>query len=165
MVYLGKCSKKRDGNKFVLRTKLPRIPPPRGVQNPQQNQKIVIFKMQPKIVVVLVLGTPEHLELGLILQNWPSALHFNFCRFYTVKTAKKRQKMEIAQNFTRWCKTLNSKANSSIFGEFWECKSGIGYFISPKVPFLNAQSWALLPKIAKSAQLWAFKNGTFGEMK
>ena len=30
---------------------------------------IGIFKMQPKIVIVLVLGTPEHLESGLILQN------------------------------------------------------------------------------------------------
>ena len=30
---------------------------------------IGLFKMQPKIVVVLVLGTPEHLESGLILQN------------------------------------------------------------------------------------------------
>ena len=59
--------------------------------------------------------------------------------------------MEIAQNFTRWCKTLNSKANSSIFGEFWECKSGIGYFISPKVLFVNAQRWALLAILGNSA--------------
>ena len=29
---------------------------------------IGIFKMPPKIVVILVLRTPEHLELGLILQ-------------------------------------------------------------------------------------------------
>ena len=52
--------------------------------------------------------------------------------------------MEIGQNFTKWCKTLNSKANVNIFGEFWECTRGIGYFIPSKVPFLNAQSWALL---------------------
>ena len=52
--------------------------------------------------------------------------------------------MEIGQNFTKWCKTLNSKAKFKIFGEFWECTSGIGYFIPSKVPFLNAQSWALL---------------------
>ena len=52
--------------------------------------------------------------------------------------------MEIGQNFTKWCKTLNSKANVNIFGEFRECTRGIGYFISSKVPFLNAQSWALL---------------------
>ena len=30
---------------------------------------IGISKMQPKIVVMLVLGTPRHLELGLKLQN------------------------------------------------------------------------------------------------
>ena len=30
---------------------------------------IGIFKMQPKIVVVLVLGTTENLEFGLILQK------------------------------------------------------------------------------------------------
>ena len=29
--------------------------------------------MQPKIVFKLVLGTPEHIESGLLLQNWPSA--------------------------------------------------------------------------------------------
>ena len=88
--------------------------------------------MQPKIVVMLVLGTPKHLELGLKLQNWPFALHFNFCRFLAEKTTRnsqKKQKMEIGQNFTKWCKTLNSKTNSNIFGEFGECTSGIGYFI------------------------------------
>ena len=73
--------------------------------------------------------------------------------------------MEIGQNFTKWCKTLNSKAKFKIFGEFWECTSGIGYFIPSKVPFLNAQSWALLAEITKSAQLWAFRNGTFDGMK
>ena len=39
---------------------------------------IGIFKMQPKIVVVLVMGTTEHLEFSLILQKWPSTLHLNF---------------------------------------------------------------------------------------
>ena len=73
--------------------------------------------------------------------------------------------MEIGQNFTKWCKTLNSKANVNIFGEFWECTRGIGYFIPSKVPLLNAQSWALLVISAKSAQLWAFRNGTFDGMK
>ena len=41
----------------------------RGGQNPHKNPKIRISKMQPKIVVMLVLGTPKHLELGLKLQN------------------------------------------------------------------------------------------------
>ena len=41
----------------------------RDGQNAQKNEKNGIFKMPPKIVVILVLGTPEHLELGLILQN------------------------------------------------------------------------------------------------
>ena len=45
--------------------------------------------MLPKIVVTLVLGTPKHLELGLIFQKWPPALHLNFHRFNTLKTAKK----------------------------------------------------------------------------
>ena len=58
--------------------------------------------------------------------------------------------MEIGQNFTKWCKTLNSKANFNIFGTFWECTSGIGYFIPSKMTFLNAQSWALSVISAKS---------------
>ena len=53
----------------------------RGGQNPHKNPKIGIFKLQPKIVVMLVLGTPEHIDLGLKLQNWPFAVYFNFCRF------------------------------------------------------------------------------------
>ena len=42
---------------------------------------IRILKMQPKIVVLLVMGTTEHIELGLKLQNWPLAVHFKFGRF------------------------------------------------------------------------------------
>ena len=45
----------------------------RGAQNPNKNEKNWILKMLPKSVVILVLGTPEHLELGLVLQNWPFA--------------------------------------------------------------------------------------------
>ena len=41
-------------------------PPPLGVY---KILNIGISKMQPKIVVMLVLGTPEHLEFSLILQN------------------------------------------------------------------------------------------------
>ena len=73
--------------------------------------------------------------------------------------------MEIGQNFTKWCKTLNSKANVNIFEEFSERTRGIGYFIPSTVPFLNAQSWTLLAEITKSAQLWALGNGTFDGMK
>ena len=69
--------------------------------------------MQLKIVVVLVLGTQEHLEFGPILQNWPFPLHLIFSPVYTVK-------IEIGQNFPEWCKTLDSKANSKKNGEFWE---------------------------------------------
>ena len=72
--------------------------------------------------------------------------------------------MEIGQNVTK-SKTLNSKANSNIFGEFWECTSDIGYFIPSKVPFFNGQSRALLAEITKSAHVWTLKNGTFGGMK
>ena len=101
---------------------------------------IGIFKMQPKLVVVLVLGTTEPLEFSLILKKWPSALNFNCCLFLAekrAKTAKKIQKVEIGYNFTKWCKKLNSKANSNFFGEFWECTSGIGYLIPSKVSFLK----------------------------
>ena len=42
---------------------------------------IRIPKMQPKIVVLLVMGTTEHIELGPEPQNRPFAVHFNFCRF------------------------------------------------------------------------------------
>ena len=41
---------------------------------------------------MLVLGTPKHLELGLKLQNWPFALHFNFCRFLAEKNDQKQPK-------------------------------------------------------------------------
>ena len=34
-----------------------------------KNTKIGNFKILPKIVVILVLGTPNHLELGPILQK------------------------------------------------------------------------------------------------
>ena len=80
---------------------------------------IGIFKMQPKIVVVLVLGTPEHLELGLILQNWPSTLHFNFCRFYTVKTAKKRQKKPKNGNCPKFHQMVQNAQFKSQFQHFW----------------------------------------------
>ena len=57
-----KRSKQREGGMLLGS-------PIRGVQNPHQNPKIGIFKMQPKIVAMLVLGAPEHLEFSLILQN------------------------------------------------------------------------------------------------
>ena len=79
--------------------------------------KIGIFKLLPKIVIVPVLSSPEHLEFSPILQKWPRALHF----------------------ISVW--------NS-------DCKSGIGYFIPPKVghfwqfrvkpqkcPTLGIQKW------------------------
>ena len=40
-----------------------------GSNIPTKIQKIDFFKMQPKIVVVLVQGATEHLELSLILQK------------------------------------------------------------------------------------------------
>ena len=39
--------------------------------------KIVLFKLGPKIVIVLVLRTTEHLEFSPILQKLPRALHLN----------------------------------------------------------------------------------------
>ena len=36
------------------------------------------------------------------------------------KTAPKGWKVEIGQNFTKWCKTINSKDNFNIFGAFWK---------------------------------------------
>ena len=41
---------------------------------------IGIPKMQPKIVVIVAMGSIRHIELGLKLQNWPFAVHFNFWR-------------------------------------------------------------------------------------
>ena len=35
--------------------------------------------------------------------------------------AQKSNKVEIGKKLTEWCKTLNSKADSNIFGKFWEC--------------------------------------------
>ena len=74
---------------------------------------------------------------------------------YTVRivhcnTAQKSKKMKIIQKFTEWGKILNLKANSNIFGEFWECKSSLH---STNSVIFYAQSWALLPKIAQSAQI------------
>ena len=53
-----------------------------------------------------------------------------------------------------------------ILREFWECKSGLGYFIPTKVLFFNAQSWALWSILGKlTAKLFAFKNNTLSGMK
>ena len=73
-------------------------PPPPGVQNPQQNQKNDFFKMQPKIVVVLVLRITEHLEFGLILQKLPSTLHFYFWVHAQRKMAQNGPKKDFFQN-------------------------------------------------------------------
>ena len=56
--------------------------------------------MLPKIVVILVLGTQKHLELGPMLQKWPQALDLDFCRLTLLKlqqqkTAVKSQKVEM----------------------------------------------------------------------
>ena len=60
------------------------------------------FKMQPKIVVMLVLGTPEHLEFSLILQNWPFAMHFNFWVRAQRKRLKTVQKVRFS-NLAYFC--------------------------------------------------------------
>ena len=44
--------------------------------------------------------------------------------------------MEIGQNFSEWCKTLNSKANSNIYWIFWKHKSGI-------IDFFNSTETAI----------------------
>ena len=59
----------KPGNKLQKYRKFESMCEARGGQNPHKNQKIGISKMQPKIVVMLVLETPKHLELGLKLQN------------------------------------------------------------------------------------------------
>ena len=61
---------------------------------------------------------------SMSIREWcisPFALNFNLCLFYTVKMAQKSNKVEIGKKLTEWCKTLNSKADSNIFGKFWEC--------------------------------------------
>ena len=69
--------------------------PQGGSKIPTQIKKNGFFKMQPKIVVVLVLGTPEHLESGLILQNWPSAWPQKFeTTHYGVKNQNCRRPIE-----------------------------------------------------------------------
>ena len=40
---------------------------------PKKMKNMEFSKMPPKLVDVLVLGSQEHFELGLILQNWPFA--------------------------------------------------------------------------------------------
>ena len=66
---------------------------------------------------------------SMSIREWcisPFALNFNLCLFYTVKMAQKssRNWVEIGKKLTEWCKTLNSKADSNIFGKFWECTGG-----------------------------------------
>ena len=48
---------------------------------------------------------------------------------HTVKRPKKTKKLNIVKKFTEWGKLLNSKTNSSIFGEFREWESSLGYSI------------------------------------
>ena len=65
---------------------------------------------------------------SMSIREWcisPFALNFNLCLFYTVKMAQKSNKVEIGKKLTEWCKTLNSKADSNIFGKFWECTGGM----------------------------------------
>ena len=94
---------------------------------------IVIFKMQPKIMAKLVLGTPEHLELALFLQNWPFVRHFNFwvraqrnLAFFSAKRGKLKKQMSYPPiwghvNVNKWSPFLDSGAWSSIF---WHLKMG-----------------------------------------
>ena len=72
--------------------------PPSFGQKPNQNWKNWIFKMQPKIVVMQVLETPEHIELGLLLQNWIFTLHFNFW-VHAKKNGSKRSKKRKLSNW------------------------------------------------------------------
>ena len=97
------------GDRRPLLTNIPHLRPEgprdtRGAQNAHKNEKKLFFKMPPKIVVTLVLWTSEHLELGLILQNWLFArpakfenLHYgvkiqNCCRpmVWPLKTCARR---------------------------------------------------------------------------
>ena len=54
-------------------------------------------------------------------------VHFSFCiefqfvPFLYCQNGPKKQKSRNWPKLTEWCKTLNSKADSNIFGKFWEC--------------------------------------------
>ena len=80
--------------------------------------------MQPKIVVILVLGTPKHLELSLILQNWPFArppkfenAHYrvkiqNCCRpmAWPIKTCARRALSQWKKNYLNRTYQLGEKS-------------------------------------------------------
>ena len=80
---------------------------------------IGIFKMQPKLVVVLVLGTTEPLEFSLILKKWPSALNFNCCLFLAEKRAKTAKKNTKSGNRLQFHQMVQKAQFKSQFQHFW----------------------------------------------
>ena len=85
--------------------------------------------------------------------------HFVFGQFWlkiwdTIKTVvvffgstKAAQKSKSKLQTLYW---LYSKAQSNIFGEFWECKIGLGNLIPPEVPKLLLHKFAFI-------HLWIFQ--------
>ena len=85
----------------------------------------------------------------------------------------------LSPRFTEWCKTLNSKANSNIFGEFWKCKRvlSISFQNCPQCPTLGTLKWHfhweqltetafILPKVPKHVGIgfWITHFAPFGDL-
>ena len=80
----------------------------------------IYFKMKP-IVVILVLGTSQHLT------RFPNC---HECPVASGLGNLTTQHLELClKNFTEWWESLNLKATSNILEEFRECKSGFIVFI------------------------------------
>ena len=84
---------------------------------------------------------------GLILQNWPLTLYF-FSSYQTLKIGENSPKR--SKNGNRQNRGKSSiKTNFDIFWHFWEYKSGIGYFIPPKVTLLAQNIYCFFHGCAK----------------
>ena len=99
----------------------------RGVQNPHKNLKHDFCKMQTKIVVVLVLGTTEHLKFSLILQNDPP----HCISIFESVLKEKRHKMVQKRQFFKICLLLiqNWNWHETPFGGMLASKSGLHFWI------------------------------------
>ena len=125
-----------------------------------KNTEIGNFKMLPRIVVTLVLGTPKHLELGPILQKWPEHCIWNFAVLTRQKAAQKKKKWKSAnismneaiRSIQKLIPTFLENFRSvivlsviSVYPKFyfWILKNGHFCLKSPKVPNLRHSKMAL----------------------
>ena len=91
-----------------------------GSKIPTKIKKNYFFTMQPKIVVLFILRTTEHLEFSLILQKQPSTMWSPHC-ILIFGTVLKEKRLETVQKslFSKSPKIGYRKKQMSIL-PFWE---------------------------------------------